>query len=233
MIQTDNQKEQYEAVLDFLEIPSSMDLGLTHAIVEDRAGRLYLYQNYAPCMLVFDAAGRFLDSWGEDYAGGAHGCFIHAEGDEEFIYLANTDLGTVTKNTLSGDELWQITTPRQEDLYRGVNEHWQNKRFVPTQVAVTPDQRVYIVDGYGQPYCHIFDQKDGKPHYLSSFGGNGDSAPGSLNEPHGVEVSERHGRKVILIANRRNHRVDSFSLDGEFVETVIHKDDLRYLTCPQ
>lgn len=217
----------FEVVADFFKIPEGISLGAAHAIVEDRAGRLYLYHHNAPSMLVFDGEGCFLESWGSMYAGGAHGCFIREEDGGDFLYLSNTDLGLVTKNRLNGEELWRITTPRREDLYRGVKEDWSNKRFVPTQAAVATDGRIYIVDGYGEPYCHVYTQEEGQPVYAFSFGGAGDD-PGCLAEPHGLEIGTYNGQTVVFIANRRKYRVDAFSLEGEFLATVIGPDDLRF-----
>jgi hypothetical protein len=38
-------------------------------------------------VVVFDADGKFIRSWGKPYKGGAHGLHLSREGDEEFFYL--------------------------------------------------------------------------------------------------------------------------------------------------
>jgi hypothetical protein len=63
---------------------------------------------------------------------------------------------------------------------------------------------------------HIYD-KTGE--YLKSFGGYGDAA-GQLNCPHGVWVDTRGESPVLLVADRGNHRIQIFSLDGDHISFV-------------
>ncbi len=56
----------------------------------------------------FDANGKFIKSWGKDFKGGAHGLYIHREGNNEYLYLCDTQRGLVVKATLDGEELFTL-----------------------------------------------------------------------------------------------------------------------------
>ena len=47
----------------------------------------------------FSADGAFQNSWGEQWAEGAHGLTLSKEGDTEYLYLATTKQATVVKTT--------------------------------------------------------------------------------------------------------------------------------------
>ena len=116
----------------------------------------------------------------------------------------------MAKTTLDGREVLRIGTPKRPDIYD--TEHL----FVPTETAVAPDGRIYVADGYGQPWVHIFD-KDGR--YLSSFGGKG-SGEGQLDNPHGIKIDTRGPRPLVLVLDRGNSRLQYFTLDGKHVRFV-------------
>jgi hypothetical protein len=40
-------------------------------------------------VLVFDANGNLVTSWGDEFKGGAHGLHLAREGSEEFLYLTD------------------------------------------------------------------------------------------------------------------------------------------------
>ena len=42
--------------------------------------------------------------------------------------------------------------------------------FAPTGIAVVPDGRIFVADGYGRNYIHIY-KPDGT--YVKTFGGSG------------------------------------------------------------
>jgi hypothetical protein len=55
---------------------------------------------------------------------------------------------------------------------------------------------------------------------MRTFGGKG-SAPGELNEPHGIWVDMRDARNPLLVvADRRNNRLQRFTLDGRHVDFI-------------
>jgi DNA-binding beta-propeller fold protein YncE len=83
-------------------------------------------------------------------------------------------------------------------------------KYSPTNVAVAPNGDIYIADGYGSSFIN---QYDAGGRYLRTFGGKG-SVAGQLDCPHGLIVDERGAEPVLLVADRGNRRLQSFTLDG-------------------
>lgn len=210
----------YEWVEGWAKIPSNIQPGYTHGVVEDAQGRIYVHNASMDSVLIFDAEGNFIQSWGEAYAEGAHGLHLNAESDGEYLYLALTKQAMVVKTDLDGNEIWRIATPELPQIYD--DEH----KFSPTETTVAPNGDVYIADGYGQPWVHVYDSA---ANYKFSFGGRGEE-PGLLNNPHGIMLDTRGSEPLILVSDRGNHRLQYFTLDGEFVRITEGMLDLPCTT---
>jgi hypothetical protein len=201
------------------KLPEGKRFGYTHGIVEDRKGRFFVANQSRDAIMVLDQDGNFLSSWGQAYAKGAHGLRIEVEKDEEVLYLANTGLAEVVKTNLDGDVIWKAGRPYRPDVYT------QDRPYSPTETALGPNGLLYVADGYGQSWIHVYDAKDGK--YLDSFGGKGPQ-PENLNQPHGISIDARTGTPVLQISDRQNVRVVNFTLEGKLIGDVITRTDLRF-----
>src|SRR5206468_12354704 len=60
----------------------------------------------------------------------------------EYLYLAHTRLHEVLKTTIDGKVLWTIGWPQQAGIYE------KEEQFNPTAIAVAPDGRIFVADGY-------------------------------------------------------------------------------------
>jgi hypothetical protein len=160
-------------------------------------------------MVVFDAKGKFVRSWGSEFEGGAHGLHIRKEGKSEFLYLCDTKRALVTKVTPSGEVVWQLGYPKESAQY-AVKADGAPIKYSPTNVAIAPNGDVYVGDGYGSSFINQYDNA-GK--YIRTFGGKGNAA-GELDCPHGLMVDARGPTPVLLVADRSNRRLQRFSLDG-------------------
>jgi hypothetical protein len=109
--------------------------------------------------------------------------------------------------------------PPRPDIYRE-----GGAGFSPTETAVGPNQRLYVADGYGEHWIHIYTLAG---EYESSFGGPG-ALPGQLQSPHGIQIDARSGQPLLQIANRHNRRIDNFTLDGKFIATILDGEQVRY-----
>jgi DNA-binding beta-propeller fold protein YncE len=207
---------RYEWVRDWAKLPTGMSLGNTHGcVLVDSKGRVYVNTDTENAVIVFDADGKFLRAWGRELAGGLHGMSLVKEGDEEFFYLAHTARHEVLKATLDGKILWTLGWPEKSGVYASANE------FLPTSIALAPNGDLFVADGYGKSWVHQFDSKR---EYVRSWGGPG-SEVGKLATPHGLWLDTRGEKPVLLVADRENHRVQSFDLDGKPLGIVA--SDLR------
>ena len=217
-------KHRYEWVKGWGELPNGMQYGNTHGcIVTDGRGRILLNTDTENAVIIFNKNGRFVQSWGKDFKGGAHGMTIAKEGGQERLYLAHHGRHEVVKATLDGEVLMTLPFPEKAGVYKTAAE------YRPTSVAIGPNGDIYAADGYGLSWIH---QYDAKGEYIRSWGGRppqeqrGKNAePGKMWTPHGIWLDTRGSTPLIAVADRENNRLQFFSLDGKFVSMVT--DELR------
>ncbi len=220
---------QYKANHDFLQLPGQFTWQTTHDVAVDKAGQIYVIhegdakQKDHPSIFVFDADGKFVRAFGQEFQGGGHGLEVNAEGGEEFLYVtAYQSRKMFAKLNLKGEQVWLKKAPMATGIYAANedsdgNGQWGRDRFMPTNIAFRDDGGFYVADGYGAWVIHRYDA-DG--NYASSFGKPG-SADGEFNLPHGIWIDDRDQQagKQIVVADRVNMRLQWFTLDGQHVRT--------------
>jgi DNA-binding beta-propeller fold protein YncE len=209
----------YEIVEGWGRLPTGVRFGYTHGVVVDSQDRVYVHNQSKDAVVIFDREGNFIQSWGEQFADGAHGMFLNREGEDEYLYLADYVRHIVVKTTLDGEVIWTLGVPNLPDVYPSPD------LYKPTDVAVARNGDFYVCDGYGQSWIH---QYNAKRELIRSWGGLGSEA-GKLNCPHGVWVDTRRAIPVLFVADRGNHRLQVFTLTGKHVGFVT--EELRYPCC--
>jgi sugar lactone lactonase YvrE len=208
----------YEAFHDWGELPADIKYGNTHGVCEDSQGHIYIHHTvYATSelsdsMVVFDHKGKFVKSWGKEFKGGAHGLYISREGSSEYLYLCDIKRGLIVKTTLSGEEVFSLGYPLESEAYKP-GPDGKRIKWSPTNLAMAPNGDFYVGDGYGSSYILQYN-KDGK--YIRTFGGLG-KEDGQLNCPHGLIVDTRGPEPILMVADRGNHRIQTFTLDGKHI----------------
>jgi hypothetical protein len=211
----------YEAIHDWGELPADIKYGNTHGAAEDSQANIYIHHTVnaasesSDSMVVFDANGKFIKSWGKEFKGGAHGLHIRKEGSTEYLYLCDTKRGVVVKATLSGEEVWSIGYPSQSEAYKP-GADGKPPKYSPTNLAIAPNGDIYVGDGYGSSYIN---QYNSKGEYLRTFGGKG-TEPGKVDCPHGITLDTRGGSPILMVADRGNKRIQRFTLEGKHIDFV-------------
>lgn len=208
---------QYEVIHDWGQLPKNISYGNCHGVCEDAQGNIYIKHTVnagsesKDAMVVFDADGKFVRSWGAEYslAGGAHGLHLNKEGSQEFLYLCDAGKGIVYKTDLAGKLVWKREAPMDSGLYNNQGE------YHATNVAIFGDT-LFVSDGYGKNWIHIYNLAG---NYKRSFGGTGKDR-GQLACPHGLMVDTRGPEPLLAVADRSNRRIQYFTLDGRHVKFV-------------
>ena len=216
---------QYEVTHGWGGTPKHIKWGETHGVCVDETGLIYIkHRSRAKtpqdAIVVYDADGKFVRSFGKEYHGGGHGIDVRKEGNEEFLYLSDVKHGIVAKTSLTGEVVWKIGRPEAPAHYQDTK-----RRYSPTNIAFAPDGGFYVGDGYGSHYIHKY-TSDGKPEFF--WGGSGTEA-GKMKTPHGMWLDTRDGTPKIAVCDRANHRLQYFSLDSKhlgFVNTVSFPADI-------
>ncbi len=212
-------EHQYEVIHDWGELPAGHSYGNTHGVAVDAQGFIHIKHTVGKdakiddAVVVFDADGKFVRSWGRQYKGGAHGLHLSKEGKDEFFYLCDPKRHLFAKTTLDGKELWRKWAPEQCNGYTMPDE------FNPTNIAIAANGDFYVADGYGKSFIHQYD-RDAK--YIRSFGGKGKEA-GKTDCPHGLMVDARGTEPLLVVADRSNRRLQYFTLAGQHVSFVTNE----------
>ncbi|MCA8973468.1 MAG: peptidase [Planctomycetes bacterium] len=206
----------YRWVSGWARTADGKDLGNTHGcMVVDAQGNLLANTDTDHAVVVFGRDGLQVRSWGKEFRGGLHGMCLREEDGRQVLYLAHTSRHEVVKATLDGQVLWTLGWPEASGVYDDADQ------YKPTAVAVAPDGRIFVGDGYGRSWVHVYD-KDRT--YLKSFGGRG-TAPGKMQTPHGLWLDDRGDQPLLCVCDRENHRLQWFTMAGEFVRLM--DQDLR------
>ena len=202
----------YEVQEGWGQLPDGWSFGWIPAVGVDSQDRVYVYSRSEHPMVVFDRDGNFLTSWGDDILSNAHGIFIDAADN---VYCVERETHIMHKFTTDGELLTSIGTRGQLGA--------EGEPFnLPTDLALGPDGEMFISDGYGNARIHKY-SPDGE--LIVSWGMPG-TGPGEFDLPHCVRV-DRHNR--VLVADRRNNRVQFFTLDGEYIQEwggFLHPDTI-------
>ncbi|XVJ60904.1 MAG: hypothetical protein HEQ23_16545 [Tepidisphaera sp.] len=217
----------YECIHDWAVLPKTHAFGNCHGVAFDAQGRCHIKHTVhsssqtPDAMCVFDPEGKFIRSWAPEYKGGAHGLSIAKEKESQALWLADCNRGVVQKTDLDGKLILDFAWPEASGCYANKGE------YKPTNVAVVPAGSwgpggdVYVADGYGKSWIHRYNAKG---EYQNSFGGPGKER-GQVSCPHGIVIDTRSGTPTVLVADRSNRRLQSFSLDGRHLGFVT--DELR------
>ncbi len=223
-------EHKYEVQHSWPQLPDRFIWQTTHDVAFDKAGNLYvIHEGHVdkpdhPAIFVFDADGKYIRSFGQEFQGGGHGLEVHEENGEEFLYVtAYQALKKFAKLTLKGETVWVRHAPMESGIYaededKSTKAGKARNRFQPTNIAFRPGSTdFYVADGYGAYVIHLYDHE---ANYKATFGQPG-KADGQFELPHGVWTDTRPGREPsVVVADRVNGRLQWFTPDGMHLETL-------------
>ncbi|HVA91594.1 MAG TPA: peptidyl-alpha-hydroxyglycine alpha-amidating lyase family protein, partial [Chloroflexota bacterium] len=180
----------------------------------DTHDNVYVLTRGPSRVIVYNQAGTFLRSWGEDlFTARPHGLTV---GPDDRVYCVDETNQCIYVFTTTGTlmETIGVTGVAADTGYDGhtLGSIRGGPPFnLPTNLAVAPSGELYVSDGYGNCKIHRFSATG---DLIQSWGEPG-IGPGQFNLPHGVRVTA-DGR--VLVADRENDRLQFFSPAGRFLE---------------
>jgi len=189
-------------------MPDGWKFGRVSSVATNPAGtEVYVFHRgkKADPLIVFDAKGKYLRSWGKGMFGNPHGLRVDREGN---VFVTDNGDHQVMKFTSDGRLLFTLGIKGKAAT--------DNKTFNrPTDIAFGKNGDFYVSDGYGNSRVVKF-SKEGK--YLLDWGKRG-TGPGEFNTPHSVAVDTKG---TVYVSDRENNRIQLFDPNGKFLRQWTH-----------
>jgi DNA-binding beta-propeller fold protein YncE len=224
----------YQLVENWAQLPLSMSWGVMTAVGVDSKDNVYAFQRaepgqklgaYSSKILVFDAHGKFLKSWGENMFPSGHGLRVSAD---DSVWITDKVDNQVFKFTREGELLMTLGK-------KGVagDNNSQDALNGPSDVVVGKNGDIFVSDGESTNTRVVKFSKDGK---FIKFWGTKGTGPGQMDLPHDI-ATDSQGR--LYVADRKNNRVQIFDQEGKFIDQMtqfgtpvavfVGKDNLLYV----
>ncbi len=188
-------------------MPAGWKFGRVSAVATDAAGNVYVFHRgtTADPLIVFDAHGRYLRSWGKGMFSNPHGLRIDRENN---VWVTDSGSHQVMKFSARGELLLSLGTKGKPGATGSTFDR-------PTDIAFARSGDFYVTDGYGNARVVKF-SRGGK--FLKAWGSYG-TAPGQFNTPHSIAIDSRG---LLYVSDRENNRIQIFDGDGNFLRQWRH-----------
>lgn len=188
------------------EEPQRLDRADVASVTVDGEDTVITFSRQHRPLATFATTGRHLSTFGEGVFTNPHGLAIAPDGA---MWCTDDGDHTVRRLTPEGTVGLVLGEPGRPAPFMSGRPF--NRC---TQTAFGPEGDVYVADGYGNAAIHRFDSSG---RHRAAYGTSG-IGPGELNLPHGIVCADDH----LYIADRENHRIQVWDLDGRFVEEWAH-----------
>lgn len=227
----------YEPVPGWAKVPHGIWLKEATSVAVDSDDRVYVFNRGNMPMVVFDPDGNVVDMWGNDNPHGGVTESVDPYGNKYFAW-GGPRFRRQHAITIDGDDnLWLVDDVGNKiyktdrtgkvlmEIGTGVPAPRQSGQMFnkPTDVAISPvNGEIFISDGYGNSRVHRLDKRG---RHILSWGEPG-TDPGQFSLPHNLAM---FGDDHVIVCDRENHRVQVFTLEGDFVrEWHVHKATAVY-----
>ena len=203
----------YEADDQWHKLPAGWSWKEATSVAVDSQDRVVVFNRGEHPVLVFNADGTLLRSWGEGRFNRPHGITIDRD---DHLWLTDDGGHAVYKYTADGKLLLTLGTPGQPaDTgvsgmdYRTI-QRTAGPFHYPCNVALASTSDIFVCDGYGNARIHVFSASG---ELLRSWGepGNG---PGQFHIPHGIAIADDD---TVFVADRENNRLQLFDAQGRYL----------------
>ncbi len=167
-------------------------------------------------LLEFDTEGTLLSRIATSLTE-CHGVTRVTERDTDSFWVV--DIGRKYQRPQGSPRVVKISLEGEieAELERPPNPEDPDGDYVPTWVAVNEERfggngDIWVADGYGSSLVHRFDRSG---DYVATIDGREGSA-GRFQQPHTVFLDTRKPQSELYIADRVNHRVQVYDLEGTF-----------------
>jgi peptidylamidoglycolate lyase len=198
----------YRLVENWAQLPAGVQWGVMTAVGIDVNDDVFAFQRSDPTskVMVFDAHGKYLRTWGENTFTYPHGLRVLGG----FVWIADRQMQQVLKYDLRGQLLMSLGQ-------KGVpgDNNSADKFNGASDVVTAPNGDIFVSDGEGGNSRVVRFSKDGA--FIKAWGTKG-AGPGQLNTPHNIAMDSK-GR--VWVCDRGNKRVQIFDQNGASVETMM------------
>ena len=242
------------------KIPSKWKLGDASSIGIDAQDRIWVLHRprtlpadqasvAAPPVLVFDAAGNFIQAWGGpgngyEWPQREHGIYIDPKG---FVWIGGNNCPARNLPGLSpiaDDQLLKFAQDGKFVMQIGHagksegNADTNNLQQPADEFVYPKTNELFVADGYGNHRVAVFDADTGKfkrmwgafgnkpvdsfmcpPPSLSSVPDG--PGPQQFSIVHSVRVS---GDGLVYVADREDRRVQVFTIEGKYITQIVKGD---------
>ena len=222
---------RFEPVAGWAKVPHGVWLKEATSVAVDAHDNVYVFNRGNFPMVVFSDDGEVIETWGTDnpwsptltqtdpYGNHSHvwntwfkrphAITVDSEG---FLWLVDDTGNQIHKMTPEGR--FVMTVGNGDPAPKQSGQMFNS----PTDVAVHPKTgEIFISDGYGNSRVHRLDPSG---RHILSWGKSG-TDNGEFSLPHNIAIT---GDDEIVVCDRENHRVQMFSIEGEFIRKWhVHK----------
>jgi DNA-binding beta-propeller fold protein YncE len=194
-------------------LPEGWEFQEVVGVATDSRDRVYCFDRGPHPVMVFEADGTFVASWGQ-------GQFVHPHGitmaPDDTLWLIDDFDHTARRYTLDGELLQTLGRSGQPSDTGATSIDFRTIRrssgpfCYPCNLAMMPDGDLVVADGYGNARVHRFSSEGS----LRFSRGNPGDGPLEFHVVHGVAV-DKTGR--IYIADRENCRIQLLDAGGRFL----------------
>ncbi len=188
-------------------MPEGWSFGRVSAVATDSNNQVFVFHRgeTADPIVVFDADGNYVRSFGRGMFGNEHGLRI-----DRYDNVWVTDNGDHQVMKFSNDGELQLTLGIKGEA--GTTDETFDR---PADISFGPNDELYVADGYGNNRVVKFDAEG---NFLTTWGSPG-TGPGEFDLVHSVAVDSQ-GR--VYVSDRENNRIQIFDENGTFLDMWTH-----------